>query len=257
MTPQPAEKILITGAASGIGRAAAQHFAQLGAALVLIDRDAAGLDMVLSGNDAVTRLVGDVADVALWEKAAPSLTGLTGALVNAGISSAATIEQMDFAAWRRVLAVNLDGAFLTLQAAMRAIAARHATDSAGGAIVLTASATALKAEIGIAAYAASKAAVIQMAKVAAKEGANRNIRVNAIAPGGVDTAIWDSMPAFADTVKSLGSREAAVAAMAKAGTPLGRFASADDIAAQVAFLMSSAASSVTGAVLVGDGGYSL
>lgn len=257
MTIKPPASILITGAASGIGRAAAQHFSRLGASLVLIDRDGERLNATLEDTDRVTRLVGDVADTALWDEAAPLLGGLTGALVNAGISSAATIEQMDFAAWRRVLGVNLDGAFLTLQAAMRAIAARHATDGAGGAIVLTASATALKAEIGIAAYAASKAAVIQMAKVAAKEGANRNIRINAIAPGGVDTAIWDSMPAFTDAVKSLGSREAAVAAMAKAGTPLGRFASADDIAAQVAFLMSDAAQSITGAVLVGDGGYSL
>jgi NAD(P)-dependent dehydrogenase (short-subunit alcohol dehydrogenase family) len=127
----------------------------------------------------------------------------------------------------------------------------------GGAIVATASVSGIKAEPGTAAYGASKAGLIQLAKVAAKEGAPRSIRVNAVAPGGVDTPIWDGMDFFETLVASEGSREAAIEAMAKMATPLGKYASAEEIAGQIAFLLSDAAASVTGAVLVADGGYSL
>ena len=149
-----------------------------------------------------------------------------------------------------MVSVNLDGAFLSLRAAMRAV--RN-----NGSIVLIASAAGVKAEPGIAAYAASKAAVIQLAKVAAKEGAPRGIRVNAIAPAGVETPIWDGMPFFEDLVTSEGSREAAFAAMAKLATPLGRYAKAEEIAAQIAFLLSDASGFTTGSTLVTDGGYTL
>jgi 2-keto-3-deoxy-L-fuconate dehydrogenase len=151
------------------------------------------------------------------------------------------------------MSVNLDGAFLTLRAALRAI-----KESPGPrAIVITGSISGMKAEPGVAAYGASKAAVLQLAKVAAKEVAADGIRVNAIAPGGVDTPIWDGMPFFEQLVASEGSREAAIAAMAKMATPLGRYASADEIAGQIAFLLSDDAATMTGAVLTSDGGYSL
>jgi NAD(P)-dependent dehydrogenase (short-subunit alcohol dehydrogenase family) len=94
-------------------------------------------------------------------------------------------------------------------------------------------------------------------KVAAKEVAAEGIRVNAIAPGGVDTPIWDGMPFFEQLIASEGSREAAVDAMAKMATPLGRYATADEIAGQIAFLLSDAAANITGALLTSDGGYSL
>src|SRR5690606_12454705 len=101
---------------------------------------------------------------------------LTHAAINAGVATGSPITDMDFAEWRRVLSVNLDGAFLSLQAAMRAIKA----GGSGGSIVLTASAAGIKAEPGIAAYGASKAAIIQLARVAAREGAADRIRVNSI-----------------------------------------------------------------------------
>jgi NAD(P)-dependent dehydrogenase (short-subunit alcohol dehydrogenase family) len=241
-------KILITGAGSGIGAAAAARLAEAGATLILADRDEPALEAI--GGDH-RRLVGDVTDEALWDGA--DLTGLTHALVNAGIGDSGAIEALDFAAWRRVMAVNLDGAFLTLRAAMRAIRAT----GRGGAIVLTASAAGVKAEPGIAAYGASKAAVIHLAKIAAKEGADANIRVNAIAPGGVETPIWTSMPFFHELIEKTGSEAAAYAAMAKMATPLGRYAKPDEIAAQIAFLLSDEAAYITGACLVTDGGYTL
>jgi NAD(P)-dependent dehydrogenase (short-subunit alcohol dehydrogenase family) len=245
--------VLVTGAASGIGAATATRLANDGARkLILVDLDEDRLrDFAFSLPCERQVLIGDVADEDFW--AAADLTGLTHALVNAGIGAGGPIESLAFAEWRRVLSVNLDGAFLTLQAAMRAIRAT----GKGGGIVLTASAAGVKAEPGIAAYGASKAAVIHLARIAAKEGAGANIRVNAIAPGGVETDIWKSVSFFTDLVAQTGSEEAAYQAMAGMGTPLGRYAKADEIAGQITFLLSDRASYTTGACLVSDGGYSL
>jgi NAD(P)-dependent dehydrogenase (short-subunit alcohol dehydrogenase family) len=240
---------LITGAASGIGAATATRLAEAGARkLILIDRDEDKLrDFAFTLPCERQIKIGDVCDESLWER--EDLTGLTHAVVNAGIGEGGPIADLGFSDWRRVMAVNLDGAFLTLQAAMRAMR------ESGGAIVLTASAAGLKAEPGIAAYGASKAAVIHLARIAAKEGAPLGIRVNSIAPGGVETAIWEGLPSFAEMVERDG-REATFKAMA-ARTPLARFGKPEEIAAQIAFLLSDEAGFMTGACLVSDGGYSL
>lgn len=228
---------LVTGDASGIGLAVANALRAAGATVIGIDH---------SRGD-------DVTDPDMWLQRADSLAAIDLAVVNAGISDAAPIVEIDFKAWRRLFAVNLDGAMLSLQAAMRAMTAH----GHGGAIVTTASVSGIKAEPGVGAYGASKAALIQLTKVAAKEGAAHGIRVNAIAPGGVDTPIWDDMPFFIDLIASEGSRDAAMAAMAKMATPLGRYATADETAAQILFLLSNAAATITGSVLTSDGGYSL
>jgi 2-keto-3-deoxy-L-fuconate dehydrogenase len=244
--------ILVTGAASGIGAAAATRFAAGGARkLILIDLDEDRLrDFAFSLPCERQLLIGDVADEQLWADA--DLTGLTHALVNAGIGAGGAIADLSFAEWRRVMSPNLDGAFLTLQAAMRAIRA----GGAGGAIVVTASVAGLKAEPGIAAYAASKAAVIQLARVAAKEGFADRIRVNSIAPGGVETPIWHGIPMFSEMAEREGEA-AAFKTLALAATALGRFAAAEEIAEQIAFLLSDKAAFMTGSCLVSDGGYSL
>lgn len=239
---------LVTGAASGIGLAVAQLLAVEGAArLILVDRDAAALEAAQI--DAICdRVVGDVADEALWDRL--DLAGLDHAVVNAGVAGAGPIASLDFAEWRRILSVNLDGAFLTLRAAMRAMAGR------GGSIVLTASAAGIKAEPGVAAYGCSKAALIHLAKVAAKEGAADGIRVNAIAPAGVETPVWDAVPMFAERAAEIG-RDAAFAEMAALATPLGRYATAEEVAAQIAFLLGEQGALITGTTLLADGGYTL
>lgn len=244
-------KTLITGAASGIGRATAELLARQGHELVLVD--IGDLAPIVPGHPGTTRFIGDVSSESFWAEAEPELAGLTHAVVNAGVSSGGPIEQLDYAEWRRVMSVNLDGAFLTLRAALRAIKA----SSGPRALVLTASVSGIKPEPGVAAYGSSKAAVIQLTRVAAKEVAAEEIRVNAIAPGGVDTPIWDGLPFFEDLVATEGSRDAAMQAMAKMATPLGRYAKAEEIAAQIAFLLSEDAATITGAVLTSDGGYSL
>lgn len=253
MTPFRDRKALVTGAASGIGLAVAKALAATGAGLVLVDRNAAGLEDVqrVLGKQVLAARVGDVADEMLWNAVADDLAGLDLVVVNAGVAGASPITELGLAEWRRILSVNLDGAFLTLRAAMRAMAGR------GGSIVLTASASGIKAEPGVAAYGASKAALLHLAKVAAKEGAAENIRVNATAPGGVETPVWRDVPFFNDLVSEKGSEEAAFRAMAEMATPLGRYARADEVAQQILFLLSPAAATVTGATLVSDGGYSL
>src|SRR3546814_18148425 len=121
------------------------------------------------------------------------------------------------------MAVNLDGVFLTLRAAMSAMQAHKR----GGSIVITSSASGLKAEPGIAAYGASKAAVLHLARIAAKEAAAYKVRVNAIAPAGVETPIWLGGPYFEELLERMDSEEAAFAALA-ANSPTARFPRSDE-----------------------------
>ncbi len=240
---------LVTGASSGIGAACAKALAARGASrLFLVDLDGPGMD-ALNLSCEVDAVVGSVADEALWNDLEPRLTGLDHAIVNAGIGSFGTIADMSMEQWRRVMDVNLDGAFLTLRAAMRAM------KDGGGSAVITSSSTGVKPIAGIGPYGVAKAAVSHMTRIAALEGAPSNIRVNAIAPGGVDTNIWESSDDFKRSVETQG-REATIKAMAST-TPLGRFATSDEIASDILYMLSDAGANLTGHIMVSDGGFTL
>lgn len=241
--------ILITGAASGIGAACARWLAGQGARrLVLIDRDGDGLD-ALPLNTAAERHAFDVADPAKWADLEENLGPLDHVVVNAGIGGSGEIANLPFTEWRRVMDVNLDGAFLTLAAGLRAM-----QRNGKGSAVVTASITGVKPVPGIGSYGVAKAAVAHMARIAAAENARHNIRVNAIAPGGVDTAIWEGSPEFVQAVADHG-RAAALQGMAGT-TPRGTFATPDEIAGEIGFLLSDMAANISGTVHITDGGYS-
>ncbi len=253
---------LVTGAASGIGLATSVRLAQEGVGgLVLLDRDENGLQEALRAlglpPSQVLGRTQDVADEAAWDTTSAQIRERFGRLdlvvVNAGVASGGPIIDVPFAEWRRVLSVNLDGAFLTLRTGMRLIK----EGERGGAIVVVSSVSAIKAEVGTSAYGASKAGMLQLARVAAKEGAADRIRVNVVLPGGVSTPIWRSVPFFQDLVAQMGSEESAFAAMAGMATPPGRYATPEEIADQITYLLSDRTAMMTGASVVIDGGYTL
>lgn len=244
---------LVTGAASGIGAACAKALAARGCSrLFLNDVNAEGIAALDLGDSCeVVPVIGSVAEEGLWESVEPQLAGLDHAVVNAGIGAGGPIAELALSEWRRVMEVNLDGAFLTLRAALRAIKATGR--GRGGSVVITSSSTGVKPVPGVGPYGTSKAAVAHMARIAAMENASDNIRVNAIAPGGVDTAIWESGEDFNRSVEAIG-REETIKRMAKT-TPLQRFASSEEIADNILYLLGDP--NITGHVLVSDGGFTL
>jgi NAD(P)-dependent dehydrogenase (short-subunit alcohol dehydrogenase family) len=251
---------LVTGAASGIGAAAARLIMAGGdAELVVVDRNDEGLDALvatLPRPHDVVPITLDVTDEAAWERATVRIRDRLGRLdwvvASAGVTFGASITDTRLQDWRRVLAINLDGIFLTLRATLPLIRA----GGQGGAVVVISSAAGVKAEPGVGAYGASKAGALHLAKVAAKEGAPDRIRVNALLPGGVETPMWRDLPLFHQLVQEHGSERAAFDAMATLATPLGRYSTAEEMATLVLFLLRDAPT-VTGATLVADGGYTL
>jgi NAD(P)-dependent dehydrogenase (short-subunit alcohol dehydrogenase family) len=247
---------LITGAASGIGAACARLLAAEGAGgLALLDRNGDGLESLAAELPCPVELaVGDVGAKDLWAefevRIRTKLGGLDLALANAGIGHpTAAIADLDPDAWSKTINVNLTGAFLTLRASLRLMREK-------GAIVLVSSSMGVKPSAGSAGYGSSKAALIHLARIAALEAAPRRIRVNAIAPGGVETPLFRDADFFNRLVGQAGSERAAFDAMA-ARTPLGRYASAEETARQIAYLLSDDAAQITGTTLVADAGMTL
>jgi 3(or 17)beta-hydroxysteroid dehydrogenase len=245
---------LVTGAGSGIGRAAALELAAEGAFVLAADVNYPAAQATADdfGLGAAAKL--DVTDETDWEAAVKQLLDASGRfdiLVNsAGVSAGSPLADTPLADWRRVLAVNLDGAFLGTKHAIRTMRL------AGGSIVHISSASGIKAAGGAAAYSASKAGLCMLAKAAAKEcrDAGVAVRVNTVCPAGVKTPMWTTMPFFRDMVTQLGSEEAAFAALAKSGGP---FAEPKDVVAAILYLASDESRFVTGTDLTVDGGYVL
>lgn len=257
MTGRFAGKVaLVTGAASGIGAAFVRHLAAEGVAgLALLDRNGDALAALAADLPCpVCAMPGDVGDAGIWARFEANIAGQFGgidlALANAGIGHAMRpIAELDTEDFIRTVSVNLTGAFLTLRTGLRLM-------RDGGAIVLVASSMALKPSPGTAGYGASKAGLLQLTKIAALEAAPRGIRVNAISPGGVETPLFRNQDFFQGLIAQTGSERGAFDALA-ARTPLGRYASAEETAGLIAFLMSAEAAQLTGTNLVADAGMTL
>jgi NAD(P)-dependent dehydrogenase (short-subunit alcohol dehydrogenase family) len=247
--------VLVTGAASGIGAATVRLLAAQGAVTYSADLAAADAGSADSADLRANHIRLDVRGESEWETAIASIlerAGRLDALVHsAGIAAASPIADTTLAEWRQVLSTNLDGTFLAIKHGIRAM------KEAGGAIVVIGSASGIRPSAGAAAYSTSKAAVSMLVRAAAKEcrEAEIPIRINAISPGGVKTPLWRAMPFFADLVALHGSEEAAFEAMEAHGGD--RFASPEQIADGIVFLVSDAASHITGAELPIDDGYTL
>ncbi len=234
---------LITGAASGIGRAAAQVLAAEGAIIL-----AADLNESADPNVQTIRL--DVTSEADWQCLAEAHPQIDIYVASAGISHAAPLESMPLADWRRVLAVNLDGQFLGLRYALKAL-------RPGGSAILVGSASGIKPAAGASAYCASKAALRMLMKTAALEAKPKGIRVNLIAPAGVVTPMWKTMDFFQTLVAEQGEAAAwkALGGADPATDPLARMAFPEEIANVIAWLASGESRNMTGAEIPVDAGY--
>ena len=236
---------LVTGGARGIGKAICLSLARQGADIAFVDvgrpevAEATVADIQALGRKAVY-IAADVTDPEACVKAVAATVeafGKVDILVNnAGITRDDLIMRMPIDDWKKVLEVNLYGAFYMIKAAIRPMLKAHA-----GRIINLSSVSGQAGQMGQANYSSSKAGLIGLTKATAREVASRGITCNAVAPGFIVTELTKDLPeALQDQIK--------------AATPLGHFGTVEDIAHAVAFLASDEAGYITGQVLAVDGG---
>ncbi|MEX0942026.1 MAG: SDR family NAD(P)-dependent oxidoreductase [Pseudomonadales bacterium] len=251
MTDLKGKRLIITGAASGIGRASSLLAARKGASVVVVDY-ADAVDETASaieqrGGQAIA-IKADVSDEAAVEglvaRAVDALGGIDGLYANAGISGARKpFLEMDVADWQRTLGVNTIGVFLCIKYTVP-----HFVAQGGGAIVCTASVAGLRANAGGVDYSASKAGVISIAQTVAYQLYGTGVRINAICPGLIETGMTANV---FERARSRGTEE-------RIGqvNPTARYGQPGEIAEMACFLLSDAASYVNGQAIAVDGGLS-
>jgi NAD(P)-dependent dehydrogenase (short-subunit alcohol dehydrogenase family) len=244
---------LITGGNSGIGLGMAEGLAAAGAAVCIWGtnetKNAAALERLAKHGGRARALVCDVADETAVEQAFAETVATLGRVdacfVNAGVAGRREVRsfvEMTAAEWRRVLSVNLDGAFYTLRAA-----ARHMIDRpGGGSLVVTASLAALSGQPRGEHYAASKGGLISMMKALAVELARHGVRANAIVPGWIDTPMTERTLRWDKFVEKVLPR-----------VPVRRWGACEDFAGIAVYLASDASAYHTGDTFVIDGGYAV
>jgi 3-oxoacyl-[acyl-carrier protein] reductase len=241
--------VIITGAAQGIGRAAADLVVALDGNVVIVDMNPAALEEAVAAYPAsrVMTFEGNVADAdkvqAMVDQAVAQFGAVHGLVNNAGITRPSMIEKMSLEHWNQVLAVHLTGAFLCTQAVGRHMIERaKAGDANPGSIVNISSDAGIQGTIGQINYSTAKAGILGVTMSTAREWAKYGIRCNAVAFGVVETPMTEVVRGekFRDTYMSK--------------IPLQRFASADEAAKPICFLLSDAASFITGQRISANGG---
>jgi NAD(P)-dependent dehydrogenase (short-subunit alcohol dehydrogenase family) len=239
---------LVTGAASGIGRAVAMRFAREGAVVALVDRDREGARAAVAELGSETNAYAVEADVTDEDAVAGAFTSLQEragtvdvAVANAGVQlfgQDAPAGDLDLAVWCKTLEINLTGAFLTVKHAVRTMLDH------GGSIILTGSPTGIVGGgRGFTAYSASKAGVHGLARVVAADYAAAGIRANVVVPGYTETPLVRSI------AEDLDARSALLSSV-----PLGRAGTPQDVEGAMVFLASDESAFATGALFVVDGG---
>lgn len=239
--------VAVTGAARGVGRRAAELFLEEGAQVVAADRLGGELREAFANTPDRTELVeGDLAEEQVCQAVIDGAIGRFGGLDvlfnNAGVTVRSPAVDTTDEIWEAVLGSNLRSAFYCCRAALPVMLRRG-----GGAIINNASINAIRGNVNLTAYSASKGAVVAMTRALATEFASSGVRVNAICPGAIDTPMMD------EYLSGVGN-PTAERRMLIAKHPLGRLATADDVARAALFLASSDAAFITGVVLPVDGG---
>lgn len=228
---------IVTGAAGGIGSAIVRAFRDAGARVAGVDLDAGKIQADLALQCDVSQ---EQETRQAVERAAAELGGLHVVVSAAAmLDASASVTELDLAAWNRVLAVNVGGAYL-----MSRWAIPHLARSGGGSIILVASQLGTVGTPGRVAYCASKGALVTMAKAMAADHAAQNIRVNALSPGAVETARMLRFGSMEKAREALGPKHL-----------VGRLGRPEEIAAAALFLAADASSFMTGANMLVDGGY--
>jgi NAD(P)-dependent dehydrogenase (short-subunit alcohol dehydrogenase family) len=249
MTGLEAKQAVITGAATGIGRASAQLFVEQGARVVIADvneTDARAAVEELGGDGTAWFVRTDVSSApemeALMNQAADAMGGIDIIVNNAGVQRSGAVTDFEESEWDALMRVNPKSCFLGAKYGVP-----HLRRRGGGSIVNTASIAGLKGGPGMTAYSASKGAVIAFTKALAAELASDGIRVNSVCPGWIDTPF--NQPA----IDFLGGRESQEA-MVRDSVPLSVQGTPEQVAPGIAYLASDLSSYVTGQTLVIDGG---
>ena len=250
---------VVTGAAGGIGQEIARTFAREGAKLVIADRNLAGAAAAaaeLGGTDIAIGVGMDVTDEAQVDAgmaAAVEAFGRIDLLVsNAGIQTVGPLDQFEFAKWKQLLSIHLDGAFLTTRAALRQMYRQES----GGGIIYMGSVHSKEASVLKAPYVTAKHGLIGLAKVVAKEGASRHVRANVVCPGFVRTPLVEKQ--IPEQARALGISEAEVVrdVMLKE-TVDGEFTTVEDVAKAALFLAAFGSAALTGQSLVVSHGWAM